>query len=104
MKLKYFKNIVTLKYNKELCTGCGMCVEVCPRGVFALNGKKAFIEDRDACIECGACMRNCAFNAINVRPGVGCAMGIIMGRLKGKGPECGCSDENGTESSASCCG
>lgn len=102
MKQKYLKNIVTLDYNQDRCTGCGMCVEVCPRGVFRMNGKKAIIEDRDACIECGACMRNCAFDAISVRPGVGCAYGIIMGKLKGTEPSCGCSDEE--ESSPACCG
>ncbi|MBN2535501.1 MAG: 4Fe-4S binding protein [Spirochaetales bacterium] len=99
MKQRYFKNVVTLQYNKDNCTGCGMCVEVCPRGVFAMNGKKAIINDRNACIECGACMKNCAFNAISVRPGVGCAYAIIMGRLKGTEPGCGCGD-----SSSACCG
>jgi len=101
MKLKYLKNVVTLQYNKQLCTGCGMCVVVCPRDVFSMNGKKAECTDRDACIECGACMRNCAYNAINVRPGVGCAYAIIMSMFKGKKPVCGCSEDTGT--SSSCC-
>ena len=102
MKQVYFKNIVTLQYNKDLCSGCGMCVEVCPRGVFSMNGKKAFVKDRDACMECGACMKNCAFNAISVRPGVGCAWAIMLGKLKGTKPDCGCS--GGTDSSSACCG
>ena len=25
--MKYLKNVVTLEYNPELCTGCGMCLE-----------------------------------------------------------------------------
>lgn len=102
MKQKYFKNIVTLQYNKDRCTGCGMCVEVCPHGVFSMNGKKAIVEDRDACMECGACMKNCAFGAISVRPGVGCAYAIMIGKLKGTKPVCGCSENTG--SSSACCG
>ena len=30
-----------------------------PRGVFEISHKKAMIADRDSCIECGACARNC---------------------------------------------
>ena len=76
-----------------------MCIEVCPHGVFELTGDKARIIDRDSCMECGACAKNCAFGAIEVKPGVGCAAAVISGMLKGTEPACGCSEDG----SSGCC-
>lgn len=92
MKLRYLKNVATLKLNAEKCVGCGMCVNVCPHRVFELQGGKAEIMDPGACMECGACMKNCAFSAVSVSPGVGCAAAIIKGMLTGSEPTCDCSD------------
>ncbi len=33
----YLKNVVTLKLNEDKCTGCGMCLDVCPHEVFKMN-------------------------------------------------------------------
>ena len=34
----------TLQYKPETCTGCGMCENVCPHGVFEVkNGKAAVV-------------------------------------------------------------
>lgn len=92
MKLRYLKNVATLKLDAEKCVGCGMCVNVCPHRVFALQDGKAKIMDLGACMECGACMKNCAFSAVSVSPGVGCAAAIIKGMLTGSEPTCDCSD------------
>lgn len=87
---RHLRNVATLAYDPDKCTGCGRCVEVCPHAVFSVEGKKARLGDRDLCMECGACARNCAFAAISVRPGVGCAWGIILSELKGReAPSCG---------------
>lgn len=91
MKHRYLQNVVTLKFDEEACTGCGMCVSVCPHGVFALEAGKARIADLGSCMECGACAKNCAFSAISVSPGVGCASAIIKGMLTGSEPSCDCS-------------
>ncbi len=91
MKHKYLKNVATLKLNTEKCTGCGMCLNVCPHSVFMLNNGKTLIVNLDSCMECGACMKNCAFSAIAVSPGVGCASAIIKGLLTGSEPSCDCS-------------
>lgn len=103
MRLKYLKNVTTLKYDKAKCNGCTMCTMVCPHGVFSMNHQKAQIMDKDACMECGACARNCPQQAISVRPGVGCAAAIIFSKLTGADKiTCGCSDQD-TKDSA-CCG
>lgn len=88
--MEYIKNVATLKLNSTKCTGCGMCLNVCPHVVFEINNRKAVIVNKDACMECGACKKNCSFGAIEVRSGVGCAARIINGALKGSGPDCDC--------------
>ena len=94
MKHKYLKNVVTLKLIQDKCVGCGMCLKVCPHGVFELNAGKAQILDKDSCMECGACVKNCEFSAIQVKSGTGCAQAIITGKLTGREPTCECSEEN----------
>ena len=89
-QLIYLKNVVTLQLDQEKCTGCGPCLEVCPRQVFSLNGKKMGIENRDACMECGACALNCPFNALAVEAGVGCAAAVINSALGRTGDSCCC--------------
>ncbi len=98
--MKYLANVASLELSRERCAGCGMCMEVCPHEVFALEDKKAVILDRDRCMECGACANNCAFGALRVDKGVGCAAAIITSMIKGGEPSCGCSDKNGQ---SDCC-
>lgn len=96
--LRYIEEAVTLELDVEKCTGCRRCVEVCPHGVFEMRDGRAAIVDRGACMECGACQRNCAFGALSVDAGVGCASAIIYGWLHGTEPTCGCG-----EGGDSCC-
>jgi ferredoxin len=84
---------------------------VCPHGVFAIgDDKRAFIADRGACMECGACALNCAWGAISVKPGVGCAEAIIHSWIFGGEPTCGCSvpgavlADGSAVAASSCCG
>jgi Fe-S-cluster-containing hydrogenase component 2 len=57
--------------------------------VFAVENGHASLADRDACIECGACQKNCPFGAVTVRAGVGCAAAIIGSMGSKKAPSCG---------------
>ena len=121
--MKYLANVTSLAYAADKCTGCGRCVEVCPQGVFEMRecnstltpatppqGEgvrkkgvlRAAVTDRDLCMECGACAKNCDFGAITVDAGVGCAAAIINSMITGGEPTCGCStgDSGG---STSCC-
>jgi len=84
-RLRYLENVVTLALDAETCVGCGMCLEVCPHGVLARDGRKVRIADRDGCMECGACALNCPVQALQVTPGVGCAAYIIQSWIKGSG-------------------
>ncbi len=84
----YIKDVATLKLDGDKCSGCGFCLNVCPRGVLTLQDRKAAIRQKDACIECGACAKNCPSGAISVRAGVGCATAILSG--SGQCGQCGC--------------
>jgi ferredoxin len=80
----------TLLYDPDLCINCGLCLVVCPHGVFAPNGRKVRLLRPEACMECGACMVNCVPKAILVESGVGCAQAMIRAALLGlKEPSCG---------------
>jgi ferredoxin len=97
-ELRYLENVVTLQLDVEGCIGCSMCTVVCPHGVFAMKDGKAAIIERNRCMECGACARNCPVRVIGVEAGVGCASAIIYGWLTGKEPSCDCGGDGG-----SCC-
>jgi NAD-dependent dihydropyrimidine dehydrogenase PreA subunit len=85
----YLEN--TLVLDAQLCTGCTLCVTVCPHQVFAITDHKARIINPTNCMECGACQVNCAAGAITVTSGVGCASAMINAALTGKKEvACGC--------------
>jgi len=71
--------------NFKKCTGCGVCVDVCPRSLIDLYdaGHETFVlcksHDKGnavkkicevGCIACGVCERACPFNAISVQDGL----------------------------------
>ena len=100
MKMQYLKNVVTLSIDKNKCTGCGICLEVCPQNVLKIENKKAVIVEKDSCIECGACKMNCPFEAIEVNSGVGCAAAVYSGILNKNKASCGCG---GSNNNGGCC-
>ena len=63
-----------LTFNSDLCKGCGLCVEACPKGLLSidmtsLNFKgynPAVINDQDACTGCAICARMCPDCVIKV--------------------------------------
>jgi NAD-dependent dihydropyrimidine dehydrogenase PreA subunit len=105
--LIYLKDVVTLQLEPEKCTGCGMCLIVCPHGVFRMDNGRAGIWNRDGCMECGACSRNCPSEAVSVQAGVGCAAAVINGVLGRSGDGCCCVIETGSGKESgnprSCC-
>src|SRR5512136_1246485 len=50
--------------DEDACTGCGICVEVCPYEARTLNERKRIAEVNDAlCVGCGGCIAACPSNA-----------------------------------------
>jgi ferredoxin len=104
--LVYLKNVATLQLDQNKCTGCGMCLEVCPHAVLKMNNSHAVVQNLDACMECGACSRNCPVEAISVQSGVGCAAAVINSLLGVNGGECCCGPATPgtiTSKSGGCC-
>jgi len=48
--------------DKNLCDGCGTCVDECPVGAIELNDTATV--DEDMCTDCGSCIDVCPNNAI----------------------------------------
>ncbi|HZK18238.1 MAG TPA: ferredoxin family protein [Clostridia bacterium] len=64
------KRKVKIEINQNWCKACGICVELCPQGVweFGLNGK-AHPEQPEKCTGCKLCENLCPDFAISI--GVG---------------------------------
>jgi NADH-quinone oxidoreductase subunit F len=61
------KALITYSIDPEKCTGCGLCIKVCPTQATSGEKKKAHTIDKDKCTRCGACIESCKFEAINVK-------------------------------------
>ena len=101
-RFSYLPNVVTLQLDQEKCTGCGMCLLVCPHAVLGMDNSHARIENRDACMECGACAQNCPTEAVTVQAGVGCAAAVINTALGRDSSSCCCVIEPKETSCATC--
>jgi len=53
---------MAVKIDKEKCTGCNACVDVCPVNAIKIKNDKAVVSDE--CVECGACINECPNEAI----------------------------------------
>lgn len=53
----------------DLCTGCGDCVEVCPKAIITLDGERLpVVTAPHACGQCGLCADVCTRGAIELTP------------------------------------
>jgi nitroreductase/NAD-dependent dihydropyrimidine dehydrogenase PreA subunit len=55
----------TIEINRDLCTGCGLCVAVCPTGAISVTDGKAAVTGETS-ISCGHCEAVCPQEAIRV--------------------------------------
>ncbi|MBN1443032.1 MAG: 4Fe-4S binding protein [Planctomycetes bacterium] len=51
--------------DKEKCSGCGSCVDVCPCEAIALVDDIAVV-DAEKCEDCGVCVDECPTQAISL--------------------------------------
>ena len=65
------KEIGVVTLDREKCTGCGNCRDVCPVEVYAGldEDHKTTLRDRDACFACGACVKQCPESALSLQGG-----------------------------------
>ena len=52
-----------IQVNKDLCLGCGLCADSCPRGAISLLSGQAEI-DQKRCNSCRVCLEACPRGAI----------------------------------------
>ncbi len=58
--------------NQNQCTSCGICYDVCPRGVYEMGKDKqvkVVIKYPELCEVCEACIMQCPTRAISLKPG-----------------------------------
>ncbi|HOM60415.1 MAG TPA: 4Fe-4S binding protein [Anaerohalosphaeraceae bacterium] len=53
------------KVDKEVCTGCGSCVDACPSEAIEMVDGKAVV-DPEKCVDCGVCVDECPVEAISM--------------------------------------
>ncbi|MEW5955555.1 MAG: 4Fe-4S binding protein [Candidatus Micrarchaeota archaeon] len=60
------KGVITVDLDK--CTGCGVCVKVCPMNIYEMKNGKTSVKPgaEDDCIQCHACEVNCPVKAITI--------------------------------------
>ncbi len=64
-----FRNQYAVSLDDGRCTGAAECVQVCPRNVLQMNGRRRTVEIArpGACIRCGACIVQCPSDALRFR-------------------------------------
>ncbi len=58
------RDLFTYRVIAEKCTGCQLCVRVCPTGAITGPRKEVHNLDQSKCIKCRACFEVCKFDAI----------------------------------------
>jgi len=66
---KICKALIQYVIDSEKCTGCGICLKLCPQGAITGEKKMAHQINADKCIKCGICFDNCKFGAVIVKSG-----------------------------------
>ena len=83
-----------ISIDQDLCTGCGICSEICPFGIPQVNGDGKFeMFEPERCTECSACKRNCPTMAILLKEQKGCGC-LWNARAEAKKAQNSCNTEN----------
>lgn len=52
--------------DRNLCTGCGQCVDTCPVEAISLGDDAIAVVNADLCVDCGKCVDVCPVEAISL--------------------------------------
>ncbi len=52
--------------NEDECSGCGVCVDVCPNEVYDFDGDLCIVANADDCDGCETCVDECAMECIEL--------------------------------------
>jgi len=55
-----------IQFAAQKCSGCGMCVKVCPADAIVLKGDQAGVDGTIDCMACGDCVAICKEDAITL--------------------------------------
>ncbi|MFX1534026.1 MAG: NADH-quinone oxidoreductase subunit NuoF [Promethearchaeota archaeon] len=66
---KVCKSLIELTIDPENCTGCGLCLRLCPNNAISGEKNEPHQINIDQCIKCGVCFDSCKFEAVIVKSG-----------------------------------
>jgi ferredoxin len=52
--------------SRDLCVGCGLCVDTCPVEAISLDNENIAVVDAELCVDCGKCVEECPSEAISL--------------------------------------
>lgn len=58
--------MVTINFDKELCIGCGICVDICSYEAIQLTNNRAEYILPEECFSCGHCQAVCPVDAVSM--------------------------------------
>ena len=80
-KISHIPTVATV--DEDRCSGCSLCISVCPYGAITLVDGKAHLEEV-LCEGCGACVSTCPSGAIDLKNNTDEQVGVMLKALAGE--------------------
>jgi heterodisulfide reductase subunit A len=79
---KLIQDPLVASVDENICSGCGICVEVCPYDAREIEPHRRIATVHEAlCQGCGACVASCPNNACELKNGTSIQVGRMIGTL-----------------------